>query len=53
MQYDVLVVGAGVVGCATAMELGKYSLRAAVIEAGDGCMHRHVQGKLRHCPRGL
>ena len=33
MQYDVLVVGAGVVGCATAMELGKYSLRAAVIEA--------------------
>ncbi len=35
MQYDVLVVGAGVVGCATAMELGKYSLRAAVIEAGE------------------
>lgn len=33
MQYDVLVVGAGVVGCATAMELGKYALRAAVIEA--------------------
>lgn len=30
-----LVVGAGVVGCATAMELGKYSLRAAVIEAGE------------------
>ena len=35
MQYDVLVVGAGVVGCATAMELGKYSLRAAVIEASE------------------
>ena len=35
MQYDVLVVGAGVVGCAAAMELGKYSLRAAVIEAGE------------------
>lgn len=35
MQYDVLVVGAGVVGCATAMELGKYALRAAVIEAGE------------------
>ena len=35
MQYDVLVVGAGVIGCATAMELGKYSLRAAVIEAGE------------------
>ena len=35
MQYDVLVVGAGVVGCAAAMELGKYSVRAAVIEAGE------------------
>lgn len=35
MQYDVLVVGAGAIGCATAMELGKYSLRAAVIEAGE------------------
>ena len=35
MQYDVLVVGAGIVGCAAAMELGKYALRAAVIEAGE------------------
>ena len=35
MQYDVLVVGAGVVGCAAAMELGKYALHAAVLEAGE------------------
>ena len=35
MDYDVLVVGAGVTGCATAMELTKYTLRAGVLEAGE------------------
>ena len=35
MVYDVLVIGAGVIGCATAMELGRYELRAAVLEKGE------------------
>ena len=35
MQYDVLVVGAGVVGCAAAMELSRYDLHIGVIEANE------------------
>ena len=34
MQYDVIVVGAGVVGCLTARELSRYNLRALLLEAG-------------------
>ena len=32
MLYDVIVIGAGVTGCAVAMELSKYKLRVAVAE---------------------
>ncbi|MGW7431776.1 FAD-dependent oxidoreductase [Streptomyces sp. NPDC054861] len=39
-EYDVAVVGAGVVGCALARELARHSLRVALVEAsgdvGDG-----------------
>ena len=35
MYYDVLVVGAGVIGCAAAMELGRYRLRTGVLEAEE------------------
>ena len=34
MQNDVIVIGAGVVGCLTARELSRYSLRTLVVEAG-------------------
>ncbi|MBQ9740690.1 MAG: FAD-dependent oxidoreductase, partial [Kiritimatiellae bacterium] len=34
MQYDVIVIGAGVVGCLTARELSRYNLRTLVLEAG-------------------
>jgi L-2-hydroxyglutarate oxidase LhgO len=34
MQYDVIVIGAGVVGCLTARELGRYNLSTLVLEAG-------------------
>ena len=38
-MYDVLVIGAGVVGCSAARELAKYQLRIAVAEKGpDVCM---------------
>lgn len=32
MDYDVLVLGGGIIGCATAYELSKYNLNIAVIE---------------------
>lgn len=31
-MYDVMIVGAGVVGCAIARELSKYQVNACVIE---------------------
>jgi glycerol-3-phosphate dehydrogenase len=33
--FDVVVIGAGVVGCAIARELAQYDLRAVLIEAGN------------------
>ena len=37
MVYDVIVIGAGVTGCAVAMELSKYDLRIADL-ADDGSL---------------
>ena len=34
-MYDVVIIGAGVVGCATAMELSKYDLKTLVLEKGE------------------
>ena len=35
MNYDVVVIGAGVVGCATARELTRWNLNVAVLESGS------------------
>jgi len=35
MKQDVIVIGAGVVGCAVARELTRYNLNVAVLEAGS------------------
>ena len=35
MDIDVIVIGAGVVGCATARELSRYNLNVTVLEAGS------------------
>ncbi len=35
MNYDVLIVGAGVVGCSVARELSRYNVSVAVLEAGS------------------
>ena len=35
MKTDVIVIGAGVVGCATARELTRWNLNVAVLEAGS------------------
>ena len=32
MKKDVVIIGAGIVGCATARELSKYDLKITVIE---------------------
>ena len=32
MDYDVLILGGGIIGCAVAYELSKYNLNIAVIE---------------------
>ena len=32
MKYDVMIIGAGVVGSAVARELSRYDLKTAVIE---------------------
>jgi len=34
-RYDVLIVGAGVVGCSIAYHLGKFGLRVALVERGE------------------
>ncbi len=34
-MYDVVVIGAGVVGCAIARQLSRYKIRVAVLEAGS------------------
>ena len=34
-EYDILIVGAGVTGCAAARELSRYSASVAVLEAGS------------------
>lgn len=34
-KYDVLIIGAGVIGCAVAYELSKYQISAAVLEKGS------------------
>ena len=32
MKYDVVIIGAGVSGCAIARELSRYQLKIAVVE---------------------
>ena len=45
-MYDVMIVGAGVVGCAIARELSKYQVNACVIEK-DVTEHRRQTVRLR------
>ena len=35
MEKDAIIIGAGVIGCATARELSRYNLNVAVVEAGS------------------
>ena len=39
-QYDVVIIGAGVVGSAIARELSRYKLSIAVLEKKSGCLQR-------------
>lgn len=40
-QYDVLIIGAGVIGSAIARELSRYTLQIGVLEKKSGCMQRN------------
>ena len=35
MEFDVLIVGAGITGCSIAFELSKYDLKVALVEANN------------------
>ena len=52
-MYDVIVVGAGVVGCSTARELSRYKLDVLVLEKGHDICAGARQGQLRYDPCGL
>ena len=52
-MYDVLIIGAGVSGCAAARELSRYRLKIGVLEKGGGCVQRHFKGQQRYRPRRL
>ena len=45
-RFDVLIIGAGVVGSAAARELAQYQLKIGVLEK-NGCLLRHQCQKLR------
>ena len=34
-MYDVVIIGAGVIGCAVARELSRYQLKTVVLEKGE------------------
>ncbi|KAA0014863.1 MAG: FAD-dependent oxidoreductase [Thermoplasmata archaeon] len=38
-DFQVAIVGAGVIGCAIARELAKYKIGVVVFEAGSDCFH--------------
>lgn len=52
-MYDVVVIGCGIVGAATAYELSKYQLKTAVLEKENDVADQTTKGQQRHHPRGL
>ena len=46
-MYDVIVIGAGVSGSATARELSRYDLKVGVLGKRRGCMLWNIQGEQR------
>lgn len=49
MSYDVIVIGAGVVGSAVARELSRYQLKTAGAGEGAGCGVRKQQPQYPAC----
>ena len=43
-EYDVVVIGAGCVGCSVARELSKYQLKVLVLEAEDDVSQGATKG---------
>ena len=64
MKYDVLIIGAGIVGSSIAFELSKYDLKVAVVEkendvslgttkANSGIVHAGCRGNINAKVRAL
>ena len=47
-MYDVIIIGAGVSGAATARELSRYKVKACIIEKEEDVWY--FQGKQCNCP---
>ena len=52
-MYDVIIIGCGVVGAATAYQLARYRLRTLVLEAQNDVANGTTKGEQRHHPRGV
>ena len=49
-MYDVIIIGAGVSGTATARELSRYKVKACVIEKEEDVCCGTSKGKQCNCP---
>ena len=49
-MYDVAIIGAGITGCAIAYELGKYNVKAVIVEKENDVSSRNNKSKQRDHP---
>ena len=49
MVYDVLIIGAGVIGTLIAKKLSSYELNVCVLEKGSDVRRQAGRGKQRYC----
>ena len=52
-MYDAVIIGAGVVGCAVARELSRYTTKNGCFRKRRGRMLWYFQGKQRYCSCGI
>ena len=52
-QYDVAIIGAGVVGASIARTLSRYALKIALLDVRGGRFHGRFARQFCHCARGI